>query len=148
MALSLQEISDRMEIQDLLYHYADLIDSQQLDALREVFTADAHIDYSAFGGTVGDLESTIAFLKESLPVFSNTQHLNANVQISVKGDEGEGRIMCFNPMEMPLGGEERQVFMLGLWYVDRYRRTSDGWRICARREEKSWVFNVPDFMSL
>ena len=50
-------------------------------------------------------------------------------------------------MEMPLGAE-KQVFMLGLWYVDTYRRTSDGWRISSRKEEKSWVFNVPDFMAL
>lgn len=147
MTLSQQEMSDRFEIQDMLYHYADIIDRQAADELREVFTEDAAVDYSAFGGVVGDLESTIAFLKEALPAFSNTQHLNANIQIRVDGDRATGRVMCFNPMEMPIG-EEKQVFMLGLWYVDEYRRTEQGWRIASRREEKSWVFNVPDFMGL
>ena len=53
--LSQQELSDRFEIQDLVFHYAHLIDSKRFDALREdVFTADAHIDYSAMGGSVGD----------------------------------------------------------------------------------------------
>lgn len=147
MSLSLQEISDRLEIQDLLFHYADIIDRQAADELRDVFTPDAAIDYSAFGGSVGDLETTIAFLKEALPAFSNTQHLNANIQIRVDGDRATGRVMCFNPMEMPLG-EESQVFMLGLWYVDEYRRGDNGWQISSRREERSWVFNVPDFMGL
>ncbi|WP_295872215.1 nuclear transport factor 2 family protein [uncultured Zhongshania sp.] len=147
MALSLQEMSDRFEIQDMLYQYADIIDRKAVDELNDIFTADAHIDYSAFGGSVGDRPSTLAFLKEALPAFSASQHLNANVQISVEGDTASGRVMCFNPMEMPLGAE-KHVFMLGLWYVDTYRRTSDGWRISSRKEEKSWVFNVPDFMAL
>lgn len=147
MTLSLQEMSDRFEIQDMLYRYADIIDRKAAGELTEIFTADAHIDYSAFGGTVGDLPSTIAFLNEAMPAFSATQHLNANVQITVTGDTASGRVMCFNPMAMPLG-KETQVFMLGLWYVDSYRRTESGWRISQRKEEKSWVFNVPDFMAL
>ncbi|CAA0108654.1 nuclear transport factor 2 family protein [Zhongshania aliphaticivorans] len=147
MALSVQEMSDRFEIQDMLYRYADIIDRKAVDELNDIFTPDAHIDYSAFGGSVGDRSSTLEFLKQALPAFSASQHLNANVQITVDGDEGSGRVMCFNPMEMPLG-EEKQVFMLGLWYVDTYRRTPAGWCISSRKEEKSWVFNVPDFMSL
>ena len=126
-----------------------LIDSKDFDALRtEIFTEDAHIDYSVFGGSVGGLEETISFLKEALTpgVFPNTQHLNANLQVKLAGDEATGRIMCFNPQELVLSDSESQLFMLGLWYVDRYRRTAAGWRICSRVEEKSWVFNTPDFM--
>lgn len=147
--LSQQQLSDRFEIQDLVFHYADLIDSKQFDSLRsDVFCADAHIDYSVFGGSVGDVETTIAFLKEAVTneVFPNTQHLNANVQVKLDGDRATGRVMCFNPMEMAMPDGTQQVFFLGLWYVDEYRRTAQGWRISRRAEEKSWVFNTPDFM--
>ena len=148
--LSQQELSDRFEIQDLIYRYAQLVDGREIDELRQVFTADAHIDYSAMGGTVGNLEDTLSFLKASLTqeLFPSTQHLNANLQISVRGDTGSGRVMCFNPMEMAVPGGDKQVFFLGLWYRDEYRRTADGWRISRREEVKSWVFNTPDFMSL
>jgi 3-phenylpropionate/cinnamic acid dioxygenase small subunit len=147
--LSQQELSDRFEIQDLVYRYAQVIDSKQFEALRTIFTADVHVDYSAFGGGVGDLEQTLAFLQASLTagLFPNTQHLNANVQVELAGDTASGRVMCFNPMEMALPGGNKQVFFLGLWYLDQYRRTADGWRICRREEEKSWVFNTPDFMA-
>lgn len=148
---SQQELSDRWEIQDLVFHYAHLIDSKNFDALRDdVFSEDAHIDYSAFGGGVGNLEDTIAYLKGAVTneVFPNTQHLNANVQVTLDGDRATGRVMCFNPMEMALPDGGVDVFLLGLWYVDEYRRTDKGWRICRRVEEKSWVFNVPDFMGL
>ncbi|MBN7798823.1 nuclear transport factor 2 family protein [Parahaliea mediterranea] len=148
--MSQQEMSDRWEIQDLVFHYADLIDSKNFDGLREVFTGDAHVDYSAFGGSVGDLEETIAYLKQAVAdeVFPNSQHLNANVQVALDGDRASGRVMCFNPMEMALPDGGTQVFLLGLWYVDEYRRTPAGWRIARREEEKSWVFNTPDFMQL
>lgn len=147
--LSQKEISDRFEIQDLLFHYADLIDRKQFGELRHsVFTEDAQIDYSAFGGVVGNLEDTIAFLKNSVTdaVFPSTQHLNGNIQIRLEGDSARGRVMCFNPMEMALRDGKTHVFFLGLWYVDDYRRTPAGWRISRRQEERSWVFNTPDFM--
>ena len=148
--LSQQEISDRFEIQDLVFRYAQLVDAQSIDQLREVFTEDAHVDYSAMGGSVGNLEETLAFLHASLTreLFPNSQHLNANVQVKVNGDSASGRVMCFNPMEMSMPDGGTQTFFLGLWYLDEYRRTSDGWRISRREEEKSWVFNTPDFMKL
>lgn len=145
--LSLQEISDRFEIQDLVYHYADVIDQKRFDDLRDVFSDDAQIDYSAVGGPVGDKESTIAFLKKALPAFKCYQHLNANVQIRVTGDTATGRVMCFNPQELMLGKEKSQFFMLGLWYEDKYIRTANGWRIQERKEVMSWHFNAPDFLS-
>ena len=149
--LSQQELSDRLEIQDLCFRYAEIIDSKDFDALRtDVFTADAHIDYSVFGGSVGGLEDTIAFLKEAMTaeVFPAHQHLNGNVQVKLNGNKATGRVMCFNPQEMSLGEGKTQLFMLGLWYVDEYVRTEQGWRMRKRVEEKSWVFNTPDFMQL
>jgi 3-phenylpropionate/cinnamic acid dioxygenase small subunit len=147
--LSQQELSDRFEIQDLVFLYARLIDTRQFDELRTVFTEDAFVDYSVYGGSVGDLETTIAYLKQAVTkdLFPNCQHLNANVQVTLSGDTATGRVMCFNPMEMALGEGKTQTFMLGLWYVDEYRRTPQGWRISRRVEEKSWAFNTPDFMN-
>ncbi|GAB5449743.1 MAG: nuclear transport factor 2 family protein [Halioglobus sp.] len=149
--LSQQELSDRFEIQDLIFHYADLIDRKQISRLRdEVFTDDAHIDYGVMGGSVGNVDTTLEFLESALTdeLFPDYQHLNANIQIRLDGDSASGRVMCFNPMEMSLPDGEKQIYFLGLWYVDEYRRTDKGWRISRRAEETSWVFNAPDFMDL
>ena len=43
--LSLEEISDRLEIQQLLVAYSTAIDTRQFDDLAQVFTPDAYIDY-------------------------------------------------------------------------------------------------------
>lgn len=145
--LTLQEISDRLEIQDLNYRYADIIDQRRFDELQDVFSDDAWIDYSAVGGAVGDKQSTIDFLKKALPAFKCYQHLNANIQITVNGDTATGRVMCFNPQELMLGKDKSQLFMMGLWYNDEYVRTPKGWRMRRRSEVMSWHFNAPDFMS-
>ena len=140
MTLSLQEISDRFEIQDLIANYCHIIDQGAFDQLTDIFTEDAFIDYSAMGGAKGSRAEIIAFLKNVMPMFISTQHMISNYQISVDGDTATGRIMCFNPMEI----SGNPVFFLGLWYVDEYQRTADGWRISSRVEEKAYQFNAPD----
>ncbi|MEM9176106.1 MAG: nuclear transport factor 2 family protein [Myxococcota bacterium] len=149
--LSLQEISDRLEIQDLAWRYSEIIDTKDFDALRDdVFTADAFIDYSAFGGSKGDLESTISFLHKAMKIFPNHQHLNANHQIRLDGGApaktATGKVMCWNPQELaPRDGEDTgHIFFCGLWYHDDYVRTDAGWRIAKRVEQKSYVFNLPE----
>jgi SnoaL-like domain len=42
--LSLEEISDRLEIQQLLVDYSSAIDQRRFDDLDRVFTPDAYID--------------------------------------------------------------------------------------------------------
>jgi hypothetical protein len=42
--LSVQEISDRLEIQQLLVDYSTAIDNRRFDDLDKVFTSDAYID--------------------------------------------------------------------------------------------------------
>ena len=42
--LSLEEISDRLEIQQLLTDYSAAIEKRRFDDLEQVFTDDAYID--------------------------------------------------------------------------------------------------------
>ncbi len=144
--LSLQEISDQIELQNLCFQYSNLLDQRDFDGMRDLFAEDAHIDYSAMGGGVGNLEETIEFLKGAMTSFKGYQHLNSNMHFTVDGDAATGRVMCFNPMELDLGDGSVHSFMLGLWYNDKYKRTDTGWCFQERVEEKSWMLNEPEFM--
>ena len=53
--MSLQEISDRLEIQDLIARYSYALDRRDFDALDELFTPDAVLDYRATGAIRGSL---------------------------------------------------------------------------------------------
>jgi hypothetical protein len=149
MRYTVEQMADRFEIEDLIVDYADIIDTGEIDRLDNIFTLDAHIDYSAMGGAVGAYPEVKDFLKKALAAFKNTQHLISNFQIKLDGDRATGKIMCFNPMEFNTGDRPAiPVFILGLWYIDEYVRTPQGWRIAKRSEQKSWAFNVPSFMTL
>jgi SnoaL-like domain len=45
--LSLAEISDRLEIQQLLVDYSTAVDNRRFEDLDDVFTPDAYIDLQA-----------------------------------------------------------------------------------------------------
>ena len=138
MTLSLSEISDRLEIQDLLVDYCHAIDTRHWDGLDAVFTADAVIDYTEMGGTRGNLTETKAFLAQAMAGFSGFQHLIATSKVVVDGDTATGKTICHNPMIVTSAAGETQVFLCGLWYIDGFVRTPQGWRIQSRHEERSY----------
>ena len=149
MPLSLQEISDRIEIHDLLVRYSHAIDTRNFDALDQVFTPDAFIDYSSMGGAKGGLPEIKEFLRKAMAQFSGFQHMIANSMIELRGDTATGRTICHNPMVMTRPDGQTHVFYCGLWYVDKLVRTAQGWRIRERVEEKCYFHNVPsDFAVL
>ncbi len=147
MALPLQEISDRLELEDLTTNYADIIDRKAFDELRDIFVPEAQIDYSGTGGPVGSLEYTIEFLQEALSWFPNHQHMVSNTQFKIDGDSATGKVMCFNPMELTVEGGGTHTYLLGLWYLDEFVRTRDGWRFKTRLQKASWSFNLPPHLA-
>lgn len=144
--LSLAEVSDRLEIQQLLVDYASAIDQRRFDDLDRVFTPDAYIDYRAMGGIDGEYPQVKAWLAEVLPNFPAYYHLVGNFDIRVAGDTATGRTMCFNPMKLadPRGQERSdsgdasggQILFCALWYDDEFVRTDQGWRMTRRVETK------------
>lgn len=132
--LSLEEISDRLEIQQLLIDYSTAIDQRRFDDLDAVFTSDAYIDYRAAGGIDGQFPEIKAWLAEVLPNFPAYYHMLGNVDVRVTGDTATSRAICFNPMVM--GGDQEQIYFVGIWYVDEFVRTAQGWRMSKRVEEK------------
>lgn len=142
--MSLQEISDRLEIQDLFSRYCFAIDERDWDTLDTIFTADAQIDYSESGGAKGSVSGIKAWLPGALERFPAFQHLVATTKLTLNGDRATSRTILFNPMVHEGEGGARQTFFMGLWYRDTLVRTPDGWRISERYEEMSWTHNVPD----
>ena len=140
--MSLQEISDRLEIQELLIRYSHCVDTHDWDGWEQVFTDDAVIDYTEMGGPRGSVKETRAFLESTMPMFSSTQHMLGNTVLELDGDEARARTICHNPMVLDAEGKPH-IFVCGLWYRDLIVRTPDGWRIKDRYEERSFIDNLP-----
>lgn len=137
--MPLQEMSDRLEIQDLLARYCHAIDLREWDLLDEIFTPDAHIDYTAVGGIRGSFTEVKEWLATVLPSFSVTQHLAATTKLDLHGDTADARTILLNPMISTDERGDEHVLFAGLWYRDGLVRTDDGWRIAQRVEEKGFM---------
>lgn len=134
--LTLQEISDRLEIQQVLIDYSSAIDQRRFDDLDAVFTPDAYIDYRVTGGIDGRYPDVKRWLAEVLPNFPAYSHMigNLDIRFSDDGAAASVRTICFNPMVF--NAETNQILFVGIWYVDELVRTAQGWRMSRRVEEK------------
>jgi hypothetical protein len=146
--MSLQELSDRLEIEQLIVRYSNSIDQRNWDGLDEVFTPDAYIDYRKLGGIDGAYPQVKAWLGPALANFPHYCHLVGNIEITLAGDLASARTLCINPMDTPLPGGGSQVMFLGLWYKDKFIRTPQGWRMSERIEEGCFQHNVPAHMAI
>jgi len=143
MTMSVQEISDRLEIQELIARYSVALDSRDYDALDELFTDDAVLDYTATGAIRGSLAEMKAFIAEAFTMFEGTQHLTTSttLRFSDDGNTAHGKSACHNPMVF--GGDLKpRMMIVGLWYVDTFVRTPDGWRFQERVEQQLYNTTV------
>ena len=136
MTMSLQEISDRLEIHDLIARYSYALDRRDYDGLDELFTPDAVLDYTATGAIRGSLAEMKEFVAKAFTMFAGTQHLTTQTLIRFDDDgrTAHAKSACHNPMVF--GGDLKPKMMIvGLWYVDTLVRTAGGWRFKERVEE-------------
>lgn len=140
--LSLQELSDRFELQDLTFAYSRAIDTRDFTALEnDVFAPGARVDYSAAGGPVGNVANMLAWVRPGMAAYGESHHLMANHQFEIQGDNATGRVMCYNPLQGdPAEVGSRIVEVHGQFYIDEYIRTQNGWRISSRNLQKSYCY--------
>ena len=137
-SMTLQDIADRIEIDDLLTRYATALDGKDWELYASCFTADAIIDYTAAGGIKGALPEVRQWLADVMAGFPMTQHLVVNRAVRVEGDSATCRSCLFNPMGPSDGGGSFAVFFEGGYYRDKLVRTAEGWRIAERIEEPTF----------
>lgn len=139
---TLQQLSDRAEIQDLIVREAAAMDRGDWDHWRDCFAPNAAIDYSENDGAVGAPDEVGAWLASVFGRFHSCQHLSSNAEIRLDGDRAEIRTMQYIAVKMTASDGERVVFS-GIWFQDEVARTEQGWRITKRYEELAWRHNFP-----
>lgn len=147
MAITVQEMSDRFEIQDLLVGYCYAVDARDFDKLDDFFTPDAFIDYSEMALFKGTLEETKGFLQASFQQVLGAQHIvsTTRYEFAADGQSARTKTVCTNPMTVT-NGNQTDTMICGLWYIHDLVRTPDGWRIARLYEEKSYMIGVPDWL--
>ncbi len=138
-AMTVQEISDRIQIHDLLVRYTVAIDTKDWKLLDGCFLPDAHVDYTATGGIKGPYREVRAWLEKALSAFPMTVHFISNSTVTLEGDQARARTYVLNPMGFPKPDGNLHIFTVGGYYVDQLVRTPDGWRIAERVEQQAFL---------
>jgi 3-phenylpropionate/cinnamic acid dioxygenase small subunit len=141
--MSAQEISDRVEIEQLLIRYCHAIDQRDWDAYRSVYAADAVID-DITAGPGNSVDQMVEFLSRALERVVLIQHAISTSLVEIDGDRASARTVCHCPVVLDRNGRT-EMFFQGLWYVDELVRTPAGWKISKRAERDHFHNMPPDF---
>ena len=146
--LSLQEISDRFLIQDLLVAEGACIDERDWDRWETLYLAEAFVDWSGNSGASGTPKQVRAWAEpvlstENFP-YPQYQHYCTNFQIRVTGDTATSRHLQIIPISVAAADGNRQIAFSGIWFDDEFVRTKDGWKISNRTEQLTWNHNFPE----
>jgi len=134
--LDAARMADHLAIQDLATAYAYAVDDRDWLRWQELFTVDAHIDYTAAGGIAGTPAEVAAWMPAAMAVFTFCLHTTATHEIRFTSpDTAIGRVQVFNRNGVEWEGES-EIFDVSAIYEDVYRRVDDSWRI-ARRTERT-----------
>jgi hypothetical protein len=140
--VDLQEISDRLEIQDVLIRYTRAIDTGDWDRLDSVFTPDAEIDYTESGGIAAAFPAVKPWLAEMLPAFfPKRMHTLGQLEIRFDTEHPDTATVAayfHNPMPMSDGQGGEKIVEFGGIYHHTLTRTADGWRSRKLHEEIVW----------
>lgn len=139
--MDLQQISDRLEIQDVLIRYTRAIDTGDWDKLDTVFTPDAEIDYTESGGIADTFATVKPWLAEMLPAFfPQRMHMLGQIEIEIEVDGETATVSAYfhNPMPMDDGKGGKKIVQFGGIYHHAMVRTPEGWRSRRLHEEVVW----------
>ena len=140
--MTLQDISDKFEINELLARYCHALDQQNWEAFQAIFLADAILDFTAFGGPKGSPGELQEFFTPILSNLASTQHTVSTIKIDLAGDNATARSAAIVPMTAKTPEGKESAFVSGLWYEDSLVRTSDGWKIKTRTQVRSWTASI------
>lgn len=145
---TLEELSARLEIQDVLFRYCRGIDRRDKGLLRSVYWPDA-VDRRSYGPPdAGPREFADRVIDGfgDLPAYS--QHHITNVFIDLDLTRGVARVESYNLVMHPVGPETSLVLattdpdnhlrVMGGRALDRFERREGEWRIARRVMLVDW----------
>lgn len=144
--LDLQCLLDRAAIHDVHTRYFQGIDAANQDQVRSCFTDDVRAAYDGradVDGIQALMDSFYAFKNKASGEWIATSHFMGNLNFnSLEGDAAVTETYAIAFLVLA-GKPTDQVAMRSLRYLDRLRRTKDGWKISDRVHTLDWSCQVP-----
>jgi hypothetical protein len=134
---AVQRLLDESELRALSATYMRGLDRLDEALVRSVFADDATTHYGSFVGGANDMP---AMAMRALSAYRTTQHQLGQITLAIDGDSATGEVY-FQAFHQH-ATDDFDRFICGR-YVDRYRRTPEGWRMTHRTEVVDWTRTEP-----
>ena len=133
------EIETWWQLQQLMTQYANACDDRDWARYRELFTADARIDYTEAYGRAGTVDEIVPWLERVMDprLLPSSQHLLANLVFERAGDTASGRTQYFNPDVFVEDGRKVGLLNGGVYRFEA-RRLGGGWRLSRLHARLLW----------
>jgi len=131
-----QPAQDREAIYAQLVRYCRGVDRRDNALLRSVYWPDASDHHGVFHG---DVEGFIAFVNDEVHArFRCTMHKLGQASIEVIGDTARCETYAIGHHVRAEAGRDVDDLVMGLRYLDRFKRRSGEWRIASREVYYEW----------
>lgn len=127
-----KQIAEHLQIEQLLYRYAWMVDQREWGLMDTVFAPDATIDYASTGGKAGPYRETLEWLDRALAGWPANLHFISNICIDLKAKPPTARCYFQAPMARAREDGSQEVITNAGYYFDKLVDTGDGWRIAER----------------
>ena len=126
-------------IKRVKYRYLRALDTKHWADFADTLTEDVVGDYGSSLGREHRFTSRaelVGFMRASMPAGVITEHRVGHPEITVDDDDqAEGTWYLQDRVIVP----ERDFMLFGAaFYHDRYRKTADGWKICATGYQRTY----------
>ena len=125
-------------IKRVKYRYLRALDTKHWDDFADTLAENIVGDYGSSLGKEHHFTNRaelVEFMRTSMPAGVLTEHRVTHPEITVDGDEAEATWYLQDRVIVP----ECNFMLFGAaFYHDRYRRTEDGWKICATGYDRTY----------
>ena len=146
---TLGTVADRLAIRDLVDAYAHCADRRDPVGQAAVFTVQGEVrlfqaDPSAAEPVqvVTGREALVATFTDLMTRYDATSYVNGQSSVTLAGDVASGETYCMAHHLLHEEGE-RVLLTMAIRYLDRFERTSAGWRIARRDLVFDWTDRRP-----
>lgn len=125
-------------IKRVKYRYLRALDTKHWDDFADTLTEDIAGDYGSSLGKEHHFTNRtdlVEYMRTSMPAGVITEHRVTHPQITVDGEQAEATWYLQDRVIVP---ESNFMLFGAAFYHDRYRKTPDGWKICATGYERTY----------
>lgn len=142
------ELSDRIEITNVLYRYAKGIDDKNLQQVLDCFSPDIEMDL--LGRKVAGIDTVTRLLRGEyggprsaigVDRINASTHVLANILISLHGNTASADTQGIANLHATR--DDQDVFLVrGVRYLDEFRKADGRWTICKRSHTETWQYET------